>query len=139
MTQLYAQQAAKAGIQINLITGPGTEYWNNVWLKHPFEISAWSARPPGLALSIAYLQNAPYPESHWKVPAFDALVQKANTIVDPAARRRVYQQAEKMLTEQGGEIIPMFQKGVAAERSNCTGYTPSIQTVQFDLVHLQCK
>jgi peptide/nickel transport system substrate-binding protein len=138
MTQLFAQQAAKAGIQVNLITGPASEYWDNVWLKHPFQVSAWSARPAGLALSIAYLQNAPYPESHWKVPAFDALISKANTTVDPAGRSKVYQQAGKMLTEQGGEIIPMFQKIVAGVRSNCRGYKPSNQTVQFDFTQLQC-
>ncbi len=139
MVQLYKQQAAKAGIQVNVITGPASEYWDNVWLKQPFQISAWSARPAGLALSIAYLQNATYPESHWKVPAYDALIQKANTTVDPAARRALYQQAGKMLTEQGGAIIPMFQRIVAAQRSNCTGYTPSIQFVQFDLTKLECK
>jgi peptide/nickel transport system substrate-binding protein len=139
MVQLYKQQAAKAGIQVNVVTGPASEYWDNVWLKHPFEVSAWSARPAGLALSIAYLQNAPYPESHWKVPGYDALIQRANTTVDPAARSKLYQQAGQMLTEQGGEIIPMFQRVVAAQRSNCSGYHPSIQFVQFDLTHLQCK
>ena len=139
MVQLYKQQAAKAGIEVNVITGPASEYWDNVWLKHPFQVSAWSARPAGLALSIAYLQNAPYPESHWKVPAFDALIQKANTTVNPAARSALYKQAGKMLTQQGGEIIPAFQRVVAAQRSNCSGYVPSIQFVQFDLTHLQCK
>jgi peptide/nickel transport system substrate-binding protein len=139
MAQLYKQQAAKAGIQVNVIVGPSSEYWDNVWLKQPFQISAWSARPAGLALAIAYLKSAPYPESHWKVPAFDAMLQRANTTVDPAARSKLYRQAAKMLTEQGGEIIPMFQRVVAAERSNCTGYSPSIQFVQFDLTQLHCS
>ena len=139
LAQLYKSEAAKAGIEVNVITGPASEYWDNVWLKHPFQVSAWSARPAGLALSIAYLQNAPYPESHWKVPAFDALIQKANTTVNPAARSALYKQAGKMLTQQGGEIIPAFQRVVAAQRSNCSGYVPSIQFVQFDLTHLQCK
>ena len=138
MVQLYKQQAAKAGIQVNVITGPASEYWDNVWLKHPFQVSAWSARPAGLALSIAYLRNAPYPETHWKVPAFDILIQKANTTVDPAARSALYKQAGKMLTQQGGAIIPAFQRVVAAQRSNCRGYVPSIQFVQFDLAPLQC-
>ena len=139
MVQLYKQQAAKADIQVNVITGPASEYWDNVWLKHPFEVSAWSARPAGLALSIAYLQNAPYPESHWKVPAYDALIQKANTTVNPTARSALYKQAGKMLTDTGGEIIPAFQRVVAAQRSNCSGYVPSIQFVQFDFTHLECK
>ena len=72
------------------------------------------------------------------MPAYDALLKKANTTVDPAARSALYQQAGKMLTEQGGEIIPMFQRVVAAERSNCSGYKPSIQFVQFDFTQLQC-
>jgi peptide/nickel transport system substrate-binding protein len=139
MTQLFKQQAAKAGIQVNVIVGPGTEYWDNVWLKHPFEVSAWSARPAGLALSIAYLRNAPYPETHWKVPAFDNLIAKANTTVSPAARSALYKQAGKMLTVQGGAIIPAFQRVVAAQRANCSGYVPSIQFVQFDLAPLTCK
>jgi peptide/nickel transport system substrate-binding protein len=139
MAQLYKQQAAKANIDVNVIVGPASEYWDNVWLKQPFEISAWSARPAGLALAIAYLKSAPYPETHWKIPRYDALIEKANTTVNPAARSKLYQQAGKMLTLQGGEIIPMFQKVVAAERSNCTGYSPSIQFVQFDLTQLQCK
>jgi peptide/nickel transport system substrate-binding protein len=138
MVQLYKQQAAKAGIQVNVITGPATEYWDNVWLKHPFQVSAWSARPAGLALSIAYLRNAPYPETHWKVPGYDALIRKANTTVNPRARSALYKQAGRMLTVQGGAIIPAFQRVVAAQRSNCSGYVPSIQFVQFDLTQLQC-
>ena len=61
MVQLYKQQAAKAGIQVNVITGPASEYWDNVWLKQPFQVSAWSARPAGLALSIAYLRQRAVP------------------------------------------------------------------------------
>lgn len=139
MTQLFKQQAAKAGIQVNVIVGPASEYWDNVWLKQPFQVSAWSARPAGLALSIAYLRNATYPETHWKVPAFDALIKKANTTVNPAARRALYKRAGKMLTQRGGAIIPAFQRVVAAQRSNCSGYVPSIQFVQFDFASLQCR
>ena len=73
------------------------------------------------------------------MPGYDTLIQQANTTVNPAARRKLYQKAEQMLTEQGGEIIPMFQRVVAAQRSNCSGYHPSIQFVQFDLTQLQCK
>ena len=73
------------------------------------------------------------------MPGYDALIQKANTTVPPAARSALYKEAGKMLTEQGGEIIPVFQKVVTATRSNCSGYTPSIQFVQFDLTKLQCK
>jgi hypothetical protein len=73
--------AASAGIQVNVVVGPASEYWDNVWLKHPFQVSGWSARPPGEALAIAYRSNAPYPETHWKNKAYDALLDRANTTV----------------------------------------------------------
>jgi peptide/nickel transport system substrate-binding protein len=139
LVQLVKQMAADAGVEINLIIGPASEYWDNVWLKQPFEISGWSPRPPGEALAVAYLANAPYPETHWKVPEFDALVQKANTTVDAAARKQVYQEAEKMLSMQGGEIIPVFRKTVAASRANCSGYKPNVEPVRADFRAVECK
>jgi peptide/nickel transport system substrate-binding protein len=139
LAQLYKQMAADAGIQVNVIVGPASEYWDNTWLKHPFQVSGWSARPPGEGLAIAYRSNAPYPESHWKRPAFDALLDRANTTVNPAKRNALYRQAEKMLTLEGGEIIPVFVKTVAAMRSNCSGYTPRIEIVKADFRRVSCK
>jgi peptide/nickel transport system substrate-binding protein len=139
LTQLVKQQEAKAGIQINVIVGPASEYWDNVWLKHPFQVSGWSARPPGEALAIAYRQNAPYPETHWKRPDFDALLDKANTTVNPTSRLALYRQAMKMLTNEGGELIPVFVKTVAGVRSNCSGYQPRIEIVRADFRTVSCK
>jgi peptide/nickel transport system substrate-binding protein len=138
LAQLFKQQAAEAGIDINVIVGPASEYWDNVWLKHPFQSSGWSARPPGEGLSIAYLKSAPYPETHWKVPQFDAMIANAATTVSAAKRLALYKQAEKMLSLQGGAIIPVFQQTVAASRTNCTGYTPYVQFVHIDFSRVQC-
>src|SRR5919204_2016070 len=139
LAQLYKSQAAKAGIQVNVIVGPASEYWDTVWLKHPFQVSGWSARPPGEALAIAYRANAPYPETHWKIAAYDKLLDRANTTVNAAKRNALYRQAEKMLSLQGGEIIPVFVKTVAAMRSNCTGYQPRIEIVRADFRTVSCK
>jgi peptide/nickel transport system substrate-binding protein len=139
MVQLYKQQAAKAGIQVNVIVGPASEYWDNVWLKHPFQVSGWSARPPGEGLAIAYRSNAPYPETHWKRAAFDRLLDRATTTVNAAKRLALYRQAMKMLTLEGGEIIPVFVKTVAAIRANCSGYTPRIEIVRADFRTVSCK
>ena len=35
---LMQQQAAAAGIDINVIREPDDSYWDNVWLKHPFQV-----------------------------------------------------------------------------------------------------
>ncbi len=139
LAQLYKQMAAEAGIQVNVIVGPASEYWDNVWLKHSFQVSGWSARPPGEGLAIAYRSNAPYPETHWKRADFDSVLDTANTTVDAAKRTALYRQAEKMLSLEGGEIIPVFVKTVAAMRSNCSGYAPRIEIVRADFRTVSCK
>ncbi len=139
LAQLYKQMAAEAGIQVNVIVGPASEYWDTVWLKHSFQVSGWSARPPGEGLAIAYRSNAPYPETHWKRADFDSVLDTANTTVDAAKRTALYRQAEKMLSLEGGEIIPVFVKTVAATRSNCSGYEPRIEIVRADFRTVSCK
>ncbi len=139
MAQVYKQMAALAGVQVNVIVGPASEYWDNVWLKHPFEMSGWNARPPNEALTIAYGCKAAYPETHWCVPGYDALIAKATSTVDAAARRNLYQQAAKMLSLQGGEIIPVFVYTIAAERVQCTGYTPRVQLYRGDSRYVHCS
>jgi len=137
--QMFKEQAAEGNVEINIIVGPSADHWSNVWLKQPFVNSGWDPRPPGEALAICYRSDALYAETHWKVPAYDALLDEANTTVDPSQRTALYKQAGQMLTEQGGELIPIFTLGVAAMRSNCTGYERHIQSGRFDLRYATCN
>jgi peptide/nickel transport system substrate-binding protein len=139
MAQVYKQQAAMAGVDVNVIVGPASEYWDNVWLKHPFEMSGWNARPPGEGLSIAYRCNAAYPETHWCNKKYDALLDRATTTVNAKKRLALYQEVTKMLSLQGGEIIPAFVYTVAAERAGCTGYKPRVQLYRADFRFAHCS
>jgi len=136
--QLFKEQMAEAGIEVNLIIGPASEHWDNVWLKFPFVGSGWNMRHPGEGLAIAYRSNAAYPETHWYRPEYDKLLDQANTEPDPVKRADLYKAAEKMLTEEGGALIPLFQKIVAAMSSKCDGYTPFIQLYRMDLRNVTC-
>jgi peptide/nickel transport system substrate-binding protein len=137
--QLYAQQAAEAGIEVNVIVGPASDHWDNVWLKFPFVGSGWLARPPGEALAIAYRSNAQYPETHWFREDYDALLDAANTEPDPETRAGLYRQAAQMLTEEGGAIIPVFQQIVAGVRAECEGYQPHVQLSRVDVRRVSCE
>ncbi len=139
MAQLYAQMAAQAGVQVNVITGPAGEYWDNVYEKHPFFMSGWSARGPLEAMNLEYRSTANDNESHWKNPDFDHLLDQASATVDVNQRTLLFQHAEQMITEDGGEIIPVFTFTVAAERTNCSGYQPAVQFIQIDLSHVSCN
>ena len=125
MTQAYQQMAAEAGIKVNLIVSPAGEYWDNVWLKQPFAISNWGMRPTAIALAVAYRKGAKWNETHFERDDYDALLDKAATTIDDAERRKLYQEAQRLIAEEGGVIIPVFSATVAATRKGCSGYTPS--------------
>lgn len=137
--QMFAEQAAEAGVTVNVIVGPPADHWDNVWLKQSFVNSGWDPRHPGEGLAIAYASDALYNETHWFREDYDTLIAQAASTVDPVQRADLYRQAEQLLTEEGGVLIPLFTRGVAAMRNNCTGYERHIQTSRFDLRRATCE
>ncbi|MEZ4666307.1 MAG: ABC transporter substrate-binding protein [Anaerolineae bacterium] len=139
MAEVFKDQAAEAGVEVNLIIGPASDHWDNVWLKYPFVGSGWNARHPGEGLAIAHRSNAAYPETHWYRDDFDKILDSANTESDPAKRLALYQKAEQLITEEGGSIIPLFQQIVSAVRSECSGYEPRAQLYRVDVRNVSCN
>lgn len=138
IAQLFKAMASDAGVQVNVIVSPASEYWDNVWLKQPFVVSAHVARPPGEAISLSFRSNSRYPETHWFRKDFDALLDKALTTVDETQRLKVYQKLEQIITEQGGDIFEGKYFTVAAIRKNCSGYAPHVQISRFDARTATC-
>ena len=139
MAQVYAEMAKAAGIDINVVVTPAESFWDDVWLKKPIVTSAWSMRPPGEGLAVAYTQTAKWKETHWERPDYDALLLKANTTVDPAERIKLFQQTGELLAKEGGLILPMFVHQVLAIRKGCDGYEPRAQNFNLNFENLSCK
>jgi peptide/nickel transport system substrate-binding protein len=139
MAQVYAEQAKAAGIDINVIVTPAESFWDDVWLKQSAVTSAWSMRPPGEGLAVAYTQSAKWKETHWERPDYDALLLKANTTVDNAERQKLFQQTGELLAKEGGLVLPMFVHQVLALRKGCTGYTPRAQNFNLSFEDLTCS
>ena len=138
MAQVFAEMVKPAGFDINVVVTPAESFWDNVWLKKPIVTSAWSMRPPGEGLAVAYTQSAKWKETHWERPDYDALLLKANTTVDQAERIKLHQQVGKLLADEGGVIIPMFVHQVLALRKGCTGYTPRAQNFNLNFEDMSC-
>jgi len=49
----------------------------------------------------------------WQQPKFGKIVNKAQRVIDPLKRQRLYQRAEKILTETEAAIIPLYFKNDA--------------------------
>jgi peptide/nickel transport system substrate-binding protein len=139
MVQAYQQMASEAGIKINIINEPAGEYWDTIWLKQPFAVSNWGMRTTPAALSVAYRKKTPWNETHFYSDKYDALLDQAATTLDPEARRKLYQEAQRLISEEGGVIIPMFANIVAATRKGCTGYTPASDHNRPDFSGIVCE
>jgi peptide/nickel transport system substrate-binding protein len=122
LATVYQALAAEAGIRVKITRTPEGEYWDNIWLKKPFICSSWSGRNADDALSVAYLSDSKWNETHWKRPAFDKLIADARHAVDSAKRGALYKEAQKLVRDDGGAIIPVFPDAIGATRANVSGW-----------------
>lgn len=123
---LYQQQAAEAGITVEVKRRPADGYWNDVWMKEPFSMSYWGGRPTAdMMLSTAYKSDSPWNDTFWKRPEFDKLLLEARALTDPEKRRPIYWELQRMVHEDGGNMIPVFADYVDALSTQVKGFTPS--------------
>lgn len=119
MCVLYAEQAKAAGININVVREPNDGYYSDVWLKKPFCVVQWGARPtPDVMLSLAYKDDAAWNESKWQNERFNVLLRQAKSELDEAKRAEMYAEMCLLARDDGGTIVPMFTNFVYARRAN---------------------
>lgn len=128
MVQAYKEMAARAGITVNVQTAPSNSFWDDVYLKQPFVTSYWYTRHPVSSMSLAFRKDAQYNETHWRRDDFDKLLDEAATTLDPAKSADLYKQAQRIIMNEGGQIVPVFASLVAATRKGCTGYVPHVES-----------
>jgi peptide/nickel transport system substrate-binding protein len=64
-------------------------------------------------------------ESAFSDPRVDAAIEAARSENDPTKRYEYYAQAQEIIVNEGGRIIPYFRPALSAARSNVNGLTPS--------------
>ncbi len=125
MAQLYQANAKRAGIAMEVKKEPADGFWDNVWLKGSFTTSYWGGRPAATQMmGVAYKSDAPWNDTHWKVPAFDKLLSDARAELDTAKRKEYIWAMQEMLHSQGGAVIPVFRDWLDAHNAKVGGHTP---------------
>jgi len=120
---LYQQQAARAGIKVEVRRDPADGYWSEVWNKKPFCVSYWGGRPTQDQMySVAYKSDAPWNDSRWFRPKFDELLIAARIELDEAKRAEMYRQMALMVRDDGGLILPMFNDFIDARSKKLAGF-----------------
>jgi peptide/nickel transport system substrate-binding protein len=122
---LLQQDAAKIGLTIDLKREPGDGYWSNIWRKRSFHAGEWNARPTfDLLLTLGWKSDAKWNETQFKSERMDKLIDEGRATVEFNKRKEIYGEIQKILYEQGGNVIPAFTNYVDAISSSVKGLEP---------------
>ncbi len=134
---IFAQQAKKAGVTVNVNNGPPDTYFTSKYLKWAFGQTNWPAIPIPNWINESLTSKAFYNETHWKRPSFDRLVLKAQAEQDPAKARELWHEVQKILYDQGGYLIWGFAPFLDGVSKKLNGVVPSgfFALGNFDFQH----
>lgn len=106
---LYQQHAAKAGITINVVREADDGYWENIWLKKPFNACDWYGRATcDWLFSTIYAKGASWNNTHWSNERFNELLMAARGEIDESARNAQYAEMQQLIHDDGGFISVAF-------------------------------
>jgi peptide/nickel transport system substrate-binding protein len=131
----YQSAVAGAGINIKVETAAADSYYTNVWMKKPFMASYWyTGRPVDQQLNEVFRSKSSYNESLWSNSQFDGLLDAARAETDEARRKTLYQDAQKVLIDDGSTVIPFFSDRITGLSKSVVGYSEF--SFEFDYLNI---
>ena len=121
LAEAYQQQAAKAGIRVNIKQVPSDGYWKDTWMQKTVSATRWNERPADSALHEIYLSTAKWNESYYRDADFDALLAEARRELNFDKRKALYVQAQKHLYSTAGTLIPYHVSKLYVMAANVNG------------------
>jgi len=104
--EVLKQDAAPAGIRVNIKTMPTSQYWEK-WTEVDLGITPWTHRPLGtMVLNLAYIADdegkpVPWNETRWVHKEFSQLLEKANGTLNVDERRKIFCKLEEIQMTRG--------------------------------------
>ncbi|WP_168929588.1 ABC transporter substrate-binding protein [Nocardioides sp. GY 10127] len=125
-TQVFAEQAKAAGVDVKITTLQTNAYFGDRYLTYPLSMSSWS-EPPSYLAQVAFsdLKASTFKETHFEDAEFESLYKQANRQMDDAKRGDLKGQMQEIQFERGGYIIPAFINNVDAYTTNVVGAVES--------------
>ena len=113
--QLMRESARPAGLDIEVVREPDDGYWSNVWMQKAFSACYWSGRPTeNWIFSQIYAADASWNDTYWKHDRFNELLVQGRSELDPAKRREIYVEMQRIVHDEGGVCLPLFQADTMA-------------------------
>jgi peptide/nickel transport system substrate-binding protein len=130
--QLMQESARPAGIDIEVVREPDDGYWSNVWMNKAFSACYWSGRPTeNWIFSQIYAADASWNDTFWKHPRFNELLVQARAELDTAKRRELYVEMQRIVHNEGGVCLPLFQADTMAHGDKV--FVPEVIGNNWDL------
>jgi peptide/nickel transport system substrate-binding protein len=124
--ELFQESARKAGIPLEIKRVPNDGYWSEVWNAKPFCASYWGGRTvQDQMYTTAYLSTADWNDTRFKHPEFDEMLFAARGELDPAKKKEIYSKMGRMVRDEGGIILPMFNNVIDAVSDKVGGFVPN--------------
>jgi peptide/nickel transport system substrate-binding protein len=104
--EVLKQDAAPAGIRMNIQTMPTSQYWEK-WTEVDLGITPWTHRPLGTMVpNLAYIADdkgkpVPWNETRWVDKEFTELLDKASGTLDVEKRRQIFCKLEEIQMTRG--------------------------------------
>lgn len=123
--QLFATQAKSAGVTINVVNQPTTEYFAKSYLHASFSQDFFETLPYLVAVSLGLLPSGPYDTTHQNDPRYNHLFNEALATVSKARQREIAHEMQLIEYNRGGLIIPYFYPGIDAGSPSLHGVKAS--------------
>ncbi len=120
MAQVFAQEAALAGVKVNLRQITPTAFFGPNYLKWTFAQDFWYYGPYLSQVPLSSILGAPYNETHFDNPRFNTLFAQANATTNAATQTEIVHEMQTIQYNDGGFIIPFFVPVI-------DGYSPRVQ------------
>lgn len=118
---LFAEQAKRSGITVELQTEPGDIYFSQISGNRPFTQTGWWNYSLDYFYGQALTSEAPDNGTGWKNPGWDRTFQQARATMDVDRRAELYRQLQEELWTDGGHILHTFALQPTAVRSHVRG------------------
>src|SRR5699024_5554746 len=122
--QVFAQQAAEAGITVKIRKVDATTFFGDEYLQWDFAQDFWYTRDFMPQVISCALSESPFNETHWAAPDFNTVFAKARAIPDAGERRDMEHELQKMLSAERGYIVCGFANHVAGSEKYVGGLVP---------------
>ena len=113
---LFRETAADAGIDLAVERVPDDGYWSSTWMQKPFCAGLWYGRlVADEQLTVTYSANGAWNDTYWSHKRFNTLLNEARATLDDSLRREMYREMQRIIRDEGGQIIPLFANWVDAK------------------------